>query len=300
MRFSIWPEPSRPFEEIARLTTVCEQMGWHAAYFADHFMPNGPDATPLRGEMLEAVTVLGALAARTSTIRLGPLVASATYRHPAVFAKMITAIDRVSGGRAIAGMGAGWQENEHASYGITLGTITERIDRFQEYVAIVHGMLTEETTTFEGAYFQVRDAPCDPRPVQSPLPILLGVRGKRRTMAIAAKHAQVWNAWTLPEDLKELNAVLDRHCEAVGRDPATLARSTQALVFLSTDEGWLAERRGRPMTIAGTPAEVTEIVAGYESAGCDELIVPAFTLGPTPRAIETVQLFDAEVRSHFT
>ena len=211
--------------------------------------------------------------------------------------------DRISGGRAICGLGAGWQENEHASYGIELGSITERIDRFEEYVAIVHSMLTEETTTQEGAYFTVRDAPNDPRPIQAPVPILLGVRGRRRTMAIAARHASVWNAWTTPEDLAECNAVLDGHCASIGRDPATIERSTQALVFLSTDESWLAQHRegaaGRA-SIVGTPAEVAEIVGRYADAGCDELIIPCFTLGPLARCLDTLELFSQEVARHFT
>ena len=301
MRFSVWPDPSRPFEDVAAIATACERLDWHAAYFADHFMPNAPDATPLRGDTLEALAVLAALAARTSRIRLGTLVASATYRHPAVFAKAITAIDQISGGRAICGLGAGWQENEHASYGIELGTITERIDRFDEFVTVVHGLLVEQTTTFEGTYFSVHDAPNDPRPVQATVPVLLGVRGRRRTMAIAARHASVWNAWTTPEDLAECNALLDGHCEAIGRDPATIERSTQALVFLSTDESWLAKHRdgaGRA-SIVGTPTEVAEIVGRYRDAGCDELIVPCFTLGPIERCLETLELFSQEVARHF-
>ena len=162
-------------------------------------------------------------------------------------------------------------------------------------------MLTEATTTFEGGHFSLHDAPCDPRPLQSPLPILLGVRGKRRTMAIAARHASIWNAWTTPEDLAECNAVLDGHCASIGRDPATIERSTQALLFLSTDESWLAQHRegaGRA-SIVGTPPEVAEIVGRYEAAGCDELIIPCFTLGGLERCVETLELFSAEVAHHF-
>ena len=301
MRFSVWPDHARPFEDVARVVTTCERLDWHAAYFADHFMPNGPDAAPLRGDSSEALTTLAALAARTSRIRLGPLVAAATYRHPAVFAKAITTIDRISSGRAICGMGAGWQENEHASYGIELGSITERIDRFAEFVAVVHSMLTEPSTTFHGDHFCLHDAPNDPRPVQAELPVLLGVRGRRRTMAIAAQHARVWNAWTTPEELAECNAVLDGHCEAIGRDPATIDRSTQALLFMSTDESWLAPHREWRVraSIVGTPAEVTEIVGRYEAAGCHELIVPCFTLGDTERTTETLELFSQEVARHF-
>jgi F420-dependent oxidoreductase-like protein len=301
VRFSVWPNPDRSYEEIAEIVTTCERLDWHAAYVADHFMPNGPDATPLRGDTLEAMTLLSALATATSRIRLGTLVASATYRHPAVFAKAFTALDRISGGRAVVGMGAGWQENEHASYGIELGSITTRIDRFDEYVQIVHSMLANEQTTFEGEHYQLRDAPNDPRPVQSPPPILLGVRGKRRTMAIAAKYASVWNAWTSPEDLAECNAILDGHCEAIDRDPATISRSTQALVFLSLDESWLEKHRegaGRA-SIVGTPEEVVEIVRRYEGSRCDELIIPCWTLGDRSQCLETLELFSQEVARHF-
>jgi len=302
VRFSVWPNPDRSFEEIAAIVATCERLDWHAAYVADHFMPDGPDDTPLRGDVIEAMTTLAALAARTSRIRLGTLVASATYRHPAVFAKQFAAVDRISAGRAIVGMGAGWQLNEHASYGIELGSIRERVDRFAEYVAVVHSMLANTTTTFEGSYFSTHDAPCDPRPVQAEVPILLGVKGKRRTMAIAAQHASVWNAWTTPDALAEHIAVLDAHCESIGRDPSTIARSTQALVLLSEDEAWLAPRReslaGRP-AIVGTPAEVVEIVAAYQRAGCDELIIPCWTLGETPTCIETLELFSQEVARHF-
>jgi alkanesulfonate monooxygenase SsuD/methylene tetrahydromethanopterin reductase-like flavin-dependent oxidoreductase (luciferase family) len=302
MRFSVWPNASRPFEETADVVALCERLGWHAAYVADHFMPNGPDATPLRGDVLEALATLSGWAARTSRIRLGTLVASATYRHPAVFSKAIATIDQVSGGRVIAGLGAGWQVNEHESYGIELGSITERIDRFAEYVAIVASMLTKETTTFEGRYFSLHDAPCDPRPLQSDLPILLGVRGKRRTMPIAVQHARIWNAWCSPASLAECNEALNTHCESLGRDPSTLSRSTQALVYLSQDQAWLASHReqsgGNP-TIVGTPQEVVDVVAAYRDAGCDELIVPCFTLGDAARTLDTLELFSQEVARHF-
>ena len=222
MRFSVWPDPSRPFEESRAIVTTCERLDWHAAYFADHFMPNAPDATPLRGDTLEALAVLAALAARTSRIRLGTLVAAATYRHPAVFAKAMAAIDRVSGGRAIAGLGAGWQENEHASYGIELG-IDHRAHR------PVRGVRDASSA---------RCSPRRPRPSRAATSRCTTRRATRarcsprcRSCSACAggaarwrsrrAHAAIWNAWTTPEDLAECNAVLDGHCEAIGRDPAT-------------------------------------------------------------------------------
>lgn len=301
MRFSIWPDFTRPYEGTLEIVRECERLGWHAAYVADHFMPNGPDATPLRGDVREALTTLAALGAQTSSIRLGTLVASATYRHPAVLAKAFTTLDEISHGRVIVGLGAGWQENEHASYGIELGPIGERLDRFEEYVTIVHSMLSAETTTFRGRFFSVADAPNDPRPRQHPVPLLLGVRGEKRTMRLAARFATHWNAWTAPSDLARLNGVLDGHCEELGRDPATIERTTQGMVLVSTDEQWLAPHRGhgpeRPMVV-GTPAEALERFAQYRDARCDEFIVPTFLLGETSRVLDVIGLIDAEVRPH--
>jgi alkanesulfonate monooxygenase SsuD/methylene tetrahydromethanopterin reductase-like flavin-dependent oxidoreductase (luciferase family) len=251
--------------------------------------------------MLESTATLAALAALTSRIRLGILVASATYRHPAVYAKSMAAVDRISDGRVIVGLGAGWQLNEHASYGIELGSITERIDRFDEYVTVVRSMLEHERTTFSGRYFTLTDAPCDPRPVQGPVPLLLGVRGKTRTMRIAARAATVWNAWATPTTLRELNSVLDRHCAAEGRDPRSVARSANAGLFLSHDEAWLRDHRNqddRHPTIVGTPNEVVEIVAAYRAAGCDELILPFETEG-NPQYLEMLAMFHDEVAIHF-
>jgi alkanesulfonate monooxygenase SsuD/methylene tetrahydromethanopterin reductase-like flavin-dependent oxidoreductase (luciferase family) len=302
MDFSVWPDNESPFGDTLAVVRACEGFHWHAAYYADHFMPNGPDETPLRGDTNEALTSLAALGAATSTIRLGTLVASATYRHPALAAKSFATLDHISNGRAIVGLGAGWQINEHASYGIELGTIGERVSRFEEYVEIVASLLHHESTTFAGTYYSFTDAPCDPRPVQADIPLLLGVRGKKRTMALAARFAGIWNAWTTPDDLAMLNDVLNQHCAAVDRDPSTLRRTTQAQVFISHDEGWLAKRRGGPAgipVVVGTPSEVVDIMAKYQAAGCDEFIVPSWWSSGTERALETLNLFNDEVAVHF-
>jgi alkanesulfonate monooxygenase SsuD/methylene tetrahydromethanopterin reductase-like flavin-dependent oxidoreductase (luciferase family) len=132
MRFGIWPAPSRPWGEIVELVAHCESTGWDSVYFADHFMPNGTDSTPLDGDTLECWSVIAALAASVPRLTLASLVTSATYRHPAVLAKIASAVDQISQGRLVLGVGAGWQENEHAAYGIKLGTVKERLDRFEE------------------------------------------------------------------------------------------------------------------------------------------------------------------------
>ncbi|MGH8995713.1 MAG: TIGR03560 family F420-dependent LLM class oxidoreductase, partial [Acidimicrobiales bacterium] len=266
------------------------------------FMPNGPDPAPLDGDTLECWTVIAAMAATVPRLTFASLVSSVTYRHPAVLAKIAAAIDRVSGGRLVLGIGAGWQENEHASYGIELGTVTERLDRFDEAVQIIESMLHEPRTSFEGRYFTVSDAPNQPIPVQAHLPVLVGGGGEQRTMRIAARYADQWNVWSSPEVLEHKTKVLEDRCAEIGRDASEIHVSTQALLFLSTDESWLAERRqlqgGQPV-IVGTPPEVVEIVGRYRDAGAAELIIPDFTLGSGNRRLDTTDLFIEEVASHF-
>jgi F420-dependent oxidoreductase-like protein len=302
MRFSIWPSADQPWDDIRETAAHCEQTGWDAVYFADHFMPNGPGPDALDGDTLECWSVVAALAASVPRIRLAPLVTSVTFRHPAVLAKIAAAVDQVSHGRLTLGVGAGWQQNEHASYGIALGTVRERLDRFEEAVQILRSMLSRPRTTFGGQYFRVQDAPNQPGPVQDRLPLLIGGRGERRTMLIAARYADEWNSWTTPELLAHKVSVLRAHCEQVGRDPDEIRVSTQALLFLSTDQEWLrGQRRTDPRhpVIVGTPAEVADIVARYREAGADELIVPDSTLGSMARKKDTCDLFMQEIAASF-
>ena len=298
MRFSIWPAPTRSFAEIQQLAPHCERTGWDGIYFADHFMPNGPDPTPLDGDTIECWSVLAALAATVPRVKLAPLVTSVTYRHPAVLANIAAAVDRISGGRLTLGVGAGWQLNEHEAYGIELGSVKERLDRFDEACQVLVGLLRQPRTTFDGEYFRITDAPNQPAPVQERLPLLIGGGGEKRTLRIAAQYADAWNAWTTPEVLEHKVGVLRQHCEAIGRDPSEIHVSSQALVFISEDESWLESRRAAG-GIVGTPEQVTEIVEQYQKAGLDELIVPDFTLGSGDRKRDTYDLFMQEIAADF-
>jgi F420-dependent oxidoreductase-like protein len=302
MRFSIWPSASQPWDDIRETAAHCEQTGWDAVYFADHFMPNGSGPAALEGDTLECWTVIAALAASVPRIRLAPLVTSVTFRHPAVLAKIAAAVDQVSHGRLTLGVGAGWQQNEHASYGIALGTVRERLDRFEEAVQILRSLLSQPRTTFSGQYFRLEDAPNQPAPVQDRLPLLIGGRGERRTMLIAARYADEWNSWTTPELLAHKVSVLRAHCEQVGRDPDEIRVSTQALLYLSTDKERLRDQQQdepRFPVIVGTPAEVADIVARYREAGADELIIPDNTLGSMSRKKDTCDLFMQEIAASF-
>jgi F420-dependent oxidoreductase-like protein len=294
MRFSIWPNPTQSWDDIHEIVSHCEQTGWDGVYFADHFMPNGPDEQPLDGNTLECWSIIAALAATVPRLRLAPLVTSVTYRHPAVLANIAAAVDQVSHGRLTLGIGAGWQLNEHAAYGIALGSVRERMDRFAEAVEILHSLLSQQRTTFSGEYFQLGDAPCQPGPVNGRLPLLIGGGGERRTLRITARYADEWNAWTTPELLAHKLSVLRSHCEEIGRDPAEIHVSTQARLYLSTDKQWLDDKRqstqGQP-AIVGTPAEVADIIAQYQEAGAQEFIVPDATLGSMARKKDTCDLF---------
>jgi len=199
VRFSIWPSTHRPWSEILALAQHGQATGWDGVYFADHLMPHGafgPDtdpAAPLDGDTIECWSVLAALAAAVPRVRLGSLVSSVTFRHPAVLAAIAAAVDNISGGRLVLGVGAGWQVNEHAAYGIALGNVTERLDRFEEAVMVLRSLLRERRTTFAGRSFELHDAPNQPGPVQERLPLLIGGGGERRTLPLAARAADEWN-----------------------------------------------------------------------------------------------------------
>jgi len=156
----------------------------------------------------------------------------------------------------------------------------------------------EQRTTLDGKFFQVKDAPNQPAPVQQPIPILIGGGGEKRTMRIAARYADEWNSWTSPDVLEHKVEVLQKHCSDLGRDPSEIKVSTQAMMFLSTDEEWLKDKRGQG-AVAGTPSEVVDIIGQYAKAGADEFIVPDFTMGSLPRRKDTCDLFIQEVAKAF-
>jgi F420-dependent oxidoreductase-like protein len=307
LRFSIWPSTHRSWDEILDLTRHGEATGWDGVYFADHFMPHGgftPDVDqtlPLDGDTLECWSVIAALAASVPRLRIGTLVSSVTYRHPAVLANAAAAVDHISHGRLLLGIGAGWQLNEHVAYGLDLGGVAERLDRFEEACQVIRSLLHERRTTVAGRHYRVTDAPNQPVPVQRPLPMLIGGAGERRTMRIAARYADEWNCWSTPEVLAHKVRVLHEHCEALGRDPAEVRVSTQAVLLMSSDDAWLADQRSRAAgpTIVGSVQEVTDIVGRYRQAGAGELIIPDTTLGPVAARKELYDQFMEEVAVHF-
>lgn len=294
MRFSLWMSSSQPWVELLATARHAEATGWDGVWVADHFMANTPGPTPPETPTMEAGSLVAALAAVTDRVRIGTLVYGNTYRHPAVLANMAATVDQVSGGRLVLGMGAGWQVNEHEQYGIDLPPVGERVDRFDEAVQVVRSLLDRPTTTFEGRHYRLTNALCEPKPVQARLPILVGASGDRM-LGIVARHADEWNTWGLPDRIAERAEVLDRSCAAAGRDPGEVARSAQALLFLTDDPAEADRLRAtipRPV-LAGTPEQVAEVVAAYAAMGLDEFVVPDFTLGSGDRKRETIDRFAA-------
>jgi len=278
MRLSIWPNAGQPWDVIRDEVAHCEANGWDGVYVADHFMPSFGDDTGPTGE---CVALMAALAVSTSRLRIGSLVFGNTYRHPAVLTNQVAQVDHISGGRVLFGIGAGWQENEHTAYGIELPPVGARLSRFEEAVQIVKGLTSGERFSFSGEHYTITDSP-SVNPGRA-MDLLIGGGGEKRTMRIAAQYADEWNVWSTPEVMKAKLEVLARHCDALGRDRSSIQVSTQALVFMSEDEGFLENMRQNPMamqTMIGTPKQCTEILGEYAEIGVDEFIVPDFTLPP--------------------
>jgi len=200
------------------------------AWLFDHFMPINGDTG---GPCLEGWSLLSAFAALTRRMRIGLMVTGNTYRHPAVLANIGATVDIISGGRLDFGIGAGWNETEHNAYGIPLYPTGERIRRLGEACEVITRMWTERAPSFEGKYYQIKDAYCEPKPVQKPYPpFVIGGVGEKLTLRIVAQYAAIWNfIGGDAENFLQKNAILDNHCAAVGRDPQTIQRSIQILVY---------------------------------------------------------------------
>jgi alkanesulfonate monooxygenase SsuD/methylene tetrahydromethanopterin reductase-like flavin-dependent oxidoreductase (luciferase family) len=272
VKFSLWPFNDRAPADLLEEVRRAEADGWYGVWLADHYMPDTGGPTPARGDTYECWALLPALATVTRRVRVGTLVSPTSVHHPALLAKRAATIDRLSGGRMVLGLGAGWQINEHHAYGIDLEPPGKRVSRFEEAIGIISSMLAEDSTTFHGEFYDITDAPCDPKPVQSPLPLLVGTRGSRM-LGIAARYADEWNAWTGP-DLADRRASLLEACRKTDRAPGTMWTSVNALVNLDDS----VPPTGRP-TIAGTAQHLVDQLGQFADLGFDEFILADWNLG---------------------
>jgi len=298
MDLTLWPLVSQPWPALCEAVEMVEALGWYGAMVEDHFMADGGGFGAVSDPRLEVTSVLSALAAVTNSLRLAPLVMSATYRHPAVVANWAVTVDHISAGRLTLGLGAGWQLNEHAQYGIQLGTPGERIDRLDEYCTVVRSLLEQSVTDFNGRFFELSNAWCEPKPLQPRLPLLIGGKGDRM-LRLVARHADQWNMWAMPTVFSERSAVLDQSCEAIGRDPATIRRSTQALVCLTDSESdarSFLDAAGGRAAFAGTAEQFADLAAQWHDAGVDELVIPDWHLGTGTQRAESIEAITAALR----
>ena len=227
-------------DEIRALWRRFDAAGLDWISLWDHFY----EAPPAGGTQphFEAVSLLGALATETRRARIGCLVFYPGYRNPAALAKAATTIDHLSGGRFTLGLGAGWHEWEARAYGFAFPPIGTRMDQLDEALQIVRGLLIRDRTTFAGTHFRVDNASCLPAPVQRRLPIWVGGLGEKRTLRLAARHADGWNAaYVAPAEFARLSGVLDQWCEKESRDPAEIERTVNLSFHLSVDRA-AAER----------------------------------------------------------
>lgn len=208
----------RPLAQIEEHWQFAEETGWDSAWAFDHFFSLGPNEME---QTLEGWTLLAGLAVKTSRLRIGLMVTGNTHRNPAILAKQAVTVDHLSNGRLILGMGAGWNEREHAAYGIPFPSARERVDRFGEAMEMIHLLETQERTTFNGRYYTLVDAPFEPKPVQGHIPVLIGTAG-RRMLRHVARYADYWDGGESPERYAENAALLRRYCAEIGRDPAEI------------------------------------------------------------------------------
>jgi len=281
------------FDRVVELARAAETAGFDLVTVMDHFYQIGAIGAE-EEPMLEAYTALGALAMKTERVLLGTMVSGVTYRNPAMLAKVVTTLDVISKGRAVLGIGAAWNESEHAGYGFEFPPIGRREDRLEEALTIARAMFTGVRPSFEGTYFRMDRALNNPRPIQAGGPkILVGGGGEQRTLKLAARFADITNWFGSFEEATHKLEVLDRHCEAVGRDPAEILRTVSAPVVLVDSESdkaaFLAaipeSRRGS--VVPATVSEAADVLHRYLDAGFGGFVFRNATTR-TPEAVARV------------
>jgi F420-dependent oxidoreductase-like protein len=280
----------RLFDGVVERAQAAEAAGFDLVTVMDHFYQIGVVGREDE-PMLEAYSTLAAIAMRTQRVLLSTMVSGVTYRNPAFLAKTVTTLDVISKGRAVLGIGAAWNESEHAGYGFEYPPIARREDRLEEALAICKAMFTEARPSFEGVYYRIDRAFNQPRPIQPGGPkILVGGGGEQRTLRVAARYADITNWFGSFEEATHKLGVLDRHCEAIGRDPAEILRTVALSIVLAESESDKARVLAqipaavRGMAIPATLDEAAELAQRYLEAGFGGIMFRN-TMIRTPEAV---------------
>jgi F420-dependent oxidoreductase-like protein len=310
LRFRIFTEPQEgaSYDDQLAVARLAEELGFDAYFRSDHYISFFGGASGGLPGPTDAWVTLGALARETARLRLGTLVTPITFRHPGPLAISVAQIDAMSGGRVELGIGAGWNDREHAAYAIPFPPTGERFERLEEQLAIITGLWTTPvgaTFSHDGRHYTVEESPGLPKPVQQPHPpIVIGGFGPRRTPALAARYATEFNVAFAPvEGFPEMANRVRAACEAIGRDPASLGLSIANTIVCGADEGEVdrrVEAIGRPRellagALLGTPARVVDLVGTYRDAGADTVYFQVLDL----HDLDQLRLLAAEVVPHF-
>ena len=258
LRFGVQVVPQHTtYADILQTWREVDELGFDTAFLFDHFIPILSDPN---GPCFEGWTLLAAVAAQTKRVKVGLLVTGNTYRNPALVAKMAATVDHVSNGRAILGIGAAWFETEHTAYGIPFYTPSERAKRLKEAITVIKLLFSQQKSTFDGKFYQLKDAPCEPKPVQKHLPLLIGGVGPKLIQPLAARHADIWHFFPSNEDPREAKRMCERFdqlCQKMKRDPATVEKSLSL----------------RPPQLAGSSKEVISRVTALADVGVRHFII---------------------------
>lgn len=289
LRIFTEPQQGATYADLLAVAQTAERLGYGAFFRSDHYLAMNSKGLP---GPTDAWITLAGLARETSTIRLGTLVTSATFRHPGPLAITVAQVDAMSGGRVDFGIGAGWYEEEHLAYGIPFPPLQERFDKLEESLAVITGLWETpvgKTFSYEGAHHRILDSPALAKPAQRPgPPIVIGGKGKRRTPALAARFADEFNVpFESEEESARLFARVQDACRAVDRDPAELVWSNALVLCCGRDEDEIARRAARlgrevdelrENGLAGTPAEVVEKIGRYAEVGTQRIYLQILDL----------------------
>ena len=292
------------WNKAVEIAVLAEQLGFDSIWVYDHFH-NVP--VPAHEAVFECWTTIAAISQRTSRIRLGQMVGCNSYRNPGLLAKIKSTVDVISGGRLDWGIGAGWYENEYRGYGYEFKKPSDRIGMLRETVEIVKSMWTNAETTYDGKYYKMERANCDPKPLQQPTPpVWIGGGGEKVTLRVVAEHADVSNFGSSVEEFVRKREILKGHCAAIGRDEETIRKTVSSEVFIRETEKEIIEAGSRSLwgepaeswrakALVGTPEQVSEKIQRYLDAGCTGFVPWC----PDYPSTETLELFARHVMPNF-
>jgi F420-dependent oxidoreductase-like protein len=292
------------WNKAVEIAVKAEELGFDSIWVYDHFH-NVP--APAHEAVFECWTTMAAISQRTSRIRLGQMVGCNSYRNPGLLAKITSTIDVISGGRLDWGIGAGWYENEYRGYGFDFKKPSDRIGMLKETVEIVKSMWSNAETTYDGKYYKLERANCDPKPLQKPLPpVWIGGGGEKVTLRVVAEHADVSNFGSSVDEFIRKREILKGHCAAIGRDEDTIRKTISSEVFIRETEKEILEAGSKSLwgdsaeswrskALVGTPEQVSEKIQRYLDAGCTGFIPWC----PDYPSTETIELFAKHVMPNF-